>query len=195
MFLLIIFDSFSSSAIFAYVDGDYYNLEIEFKDDKNQLWQFIPPDPNQQSIYQNTITLRGGDFNLDGYPDMLVTLKMMTTGIVQTFLMENVACGNCAPLTRSFAIRWNAFAPYSNGTVVGAFYDFYQVIFSFRRQSTLEDLDLEIISNFFPNFQTIFCFLIFKCSNCLNVSPLGRYSRRDFCEAASEWCVQASGLP
>lgn len=122
----------SSSAIFAYVNGNYYNLEIEFKDDKNQMWQFISPDLNQQSIYQNTITLRGGDFNLDGYPDMLVTLKSVATGIVQTFLMENVACSHCVSLTRSFAIRWNAFSPYSNGTVVGAFYDFYQVLFLLR---------------------------------------------------------------
>lgn len=118
----------SSSEIFAYVDGNYYNLEIDFKDDKNEDWQFIPPDESQKSIYQNTITLRGGDFNLDGYPDMLVTLKSRKRDNLQTFLMENVACNNCAPRTRSLAIRWNAFSPYSNETVVGAFYDFYQVI-------------------------------------------------------------------
>lgn len=118
------------SAIFAYVNGEYQNLAIDFGDEKNQMWGFIPPDPKQQSVYQNTITLRGGDFNLDGYPDMIVTLQSFT-GIVQTFLMENVRCETCGALTRHFAIQWNAFSPYSNGTVVGAFYDFYQVrIFS-----------------------------------------------------------------
>lgn len=116
-----------NSVIWAFVNGEYQNLEIDFKDDKNQMWQFIAPDPKQQSVYQNTITLRGGDFNLDGYPDMLVTLQSMTTGIIETFLMENVACDHCGSLTRSYAIQWNAFSPYSNGTVVGAFYDFYQV--------------------------------------------------------------------
>lgn len=115
-----------SSTIFAYVNGDYFDLGIDFKDDSNQMWQFVPPDVNQKSIYQDTITLRGGDFNLDGYPDLLVTLQCMTTGFIQTFLMENVECNHCAELTRTFAIRWKAFAPFSNGTVVGAFYDFYQ---------------------------------------------------------------------
>lgn len=124
-----------NSAIWAYVDGEYQNLGIDFRDDTNHMWQFIAPDPKQQSIYQNTITLRGGDFNLDGYPDMLVTLQSMETGNIQTFLMENVECNHCGiSLTRSYAIRWNAFSPYSNGTVVGAFYDFYQVcIFYFHR--------------------------------------------------------------
>lgn len=122
------------SSIFAYVNGKYYDLDIDFKDDKNQEWQFIKPDPSQKSIYQDTITLRGGDFNLDGYPDMLVTLKNMANGNIQTFLMENIKCVRCDSnsLTRSFAIKWTAFAPYSNGTVVGAFYDFYQVSDFFR---------------------------------------------------------------
>ncbi|XP_031634352.1 T-cell immunomodulatory protein [Contarinia nasturtii] len=128
--LPICFDkSCHNSAILAYVNGDYFNLEIDFKDDKNQVWQFITPDPTQKSIYQDTITLRGGDFNLDGYPDMLVTLQNMADGKqIQTFLMENIKCIHCddKPLTRSFAIKWTAFSPYSNGTVVGAFYDFYQ---------------------------------------------------------------------
>lgn len=128
--LPICFDKIcATSAIVAYVNGEYFNLEIDFKDGKNQMWQFIPPDIKQQSIYQNTITLRGGDFNLDGYPDMLVTLKSTASGNVQTFLMENVPCSQCEPLTRTFAIRWKAFSPYSDGTVVGAFYDFYQVRF------------------------------------------------------------------
>lgn len=128
--LPICFDkSCQSSTVLAYVYGDYFNLNIALTDDINQNWRFITPD--QTSTYQNTITLRGGDFNLDGYPDLLVTLKSTTTGNVQTFLMENVECNTCGKLTRSFAIRWKAFSPYSNGTVVGAFYDFYQVSFIF----------------------------------------------------------------
>lgn len=120
------------SAILAYVNGEYFNLDIAFNEDRIQNWQFIPPDSAQHSIYQNTITLRGGDFNLDGYPDMLVTLQTASGKRIRTVLMENVAYqddGDKTPLKRTFVIRWNAFAPYSDGTVVGAFYDFYQVIF------------------------------------------------------------------
>lgn len=127
--LPICFDTLCNTpAILAFVNGQYYNLDIDFKDHKNQNWHFIVPDAKHQSIYQNTITLRGGDFNLDGYPDMLVTLQSDSKPPkIQTFLMENVECSHCETLTRSFAIRWNAFAPHSDDTVVGAFYDFYQV--------------------------------------------------------------------
>lgn len=115
-----------SSAILAYVNGEYYDLQVDFRDEKNQLWTFINPKRSNQ-IYQKTIALRGGDFNLDGYPDLLVTLNSTVTGRFETFLMENIECSLCEPLTRSFKIRWNAFSPYGNGTVMGAFYDFLQV--------------------------------------------------------------------
>lgn len=116
------------SAIIAQVNGEYHDLQINFKDDKNQMWQLISPRENNQ-IYQKAISLRGGDFNLDGFPDLLVTLKMSTSNRIETFLMENVQCppDMGQGLTRSFKIQWNAFSPYGNGTVMGAFYDFLQV--------------------------------------------------------------------
>lgn len=118
----------NNSTILAFVHGRYYDLMVDLKDDMNQVWRFIKPTQTPDAIYQNTITLRAGDFNLDGYPDLLVTLTSSTTADnAQTFLMENVACKHCPNgLTRTFAVRWHAFAPFANGTVVGAFYDFYQ---------------------------------------------------------------------
>lgn len=119
----------NNSTILAYVNKGYQDLQIDFKDDTtNEVWKFITPDRKKDDIYQNTITLRGGDFNLDGYPDLLVTLTSMANkDRTQTFLMENVACKHCPNgLTRTFEMRWRAFAPFFNGTAVGAFYDFYQ---------------------------------------------------------------------
>lgn len=127
--LPVCFDrSCRQSAILAHVNGQYFNLGINFNND-GTTWQFIPPNANRDSIYQSTITLRGGDFNLDGYPDMLVTLQTESGKRIQTVLMENVPCdrNDCEKLTRTFAVRWRAFAPYASDTVVGAFYDFYQV--------------------------------------------------------------------
>lgn len=125
--LPVCYDSIcAKSSIVAFVNGKPHDLQVNFKDDKNVDWRFVVPDAKQQQIYQNSITLRGGDFNLDSYPDLLVTLRSSENGNTKTFLMENVACANCPLLTRSFEIRWHAFAPYSNNTVVGAFYDFYQ---------------------------------------------------------------------
>lgn len=112
-----------------------HNLQINLKDNDNQMWNFIVPNDKQHQPYLNAITIRGGDFNMDGYPDLLVTLVKQTSlqhgnkPQPQTFLMENVPCDQprtCGPLTRTFEVQWKALAPFTNGTIMGAFYDFYQ---------------------------------------------------------------------
>lgn len=48
-------------------------------------------------------------------------------GQPQTFLLENVPCSSpCPPMERTFVVHWKALLPFSNGTITGAFYDFYQ---------------------------------------------------------------------
>ena len=72
------------------------------------------------------VKFKDSDFNMDDYSDLLVTLSKQS-GQPQTFLLENVPCPNaCGKLTRKFEIQWKALNPFSNGTVMGAFYDFYQ---------------------------------------------------------------------
>lgn len=113
-----------SSSILIFTDK-YLSLKINFKDEDNEQWGFVRPLP--QSLFTNAITLRGGDYNMDGYPDLLATLQK-SNGDVQTFLLENIPCDNsCSDsLTRTFVIRWKALLPFSKNTVMGAFYDFYQ---------------------------------------------------------------------
>lgn len=115
-----------NSSLLVYANGHYNDLHVNLNDDvANKKWRFVVPDNNQ--LYVNTITLRGGDFNLDGYPDLLVTLTQLDNSEPQTFFMENVPCDvACNSLSRTFKVRWRAFEPFTNGTIVGAFYDFYQ---------------------------------------------------------------------
>lgn len=115
-----------SSAILVHAGNEFHNLNINFKDTNNVEWGFVVPD--HQQLYQRTITMRAGDFNMDGYPDLLVTLKKTAGGQPQTFFMKNVECRErmCAPLSRRFEVQWDTLAPFSNGTITGAFYDFYQ---------------------------------------------------------------------
>uniref|UniRef100_A0A1L8E2V0 Putative t-cell immunomodulatory protein n=1 Tax=Nyssomyia neivai TaxID=330878 RepID=A0A1L8E2V0_9DIPT len=113
----------SNSTILVHNGHKFHDLEINMKDANNKQWGFVVPD---NELFTNAITLRGGDFNMDGYPDLLATLQQHPGNIMQTFLLENVAKkGN--PLSRTFVVRWNALAPFTlDGTIAGAFYDFYQ---------------------------------------------------------------------
>lgn len=105
----------------------YHDLGINFfQDDNNTQWGFLPPG---KEFYSKTITLRTGDFNNDGFPDLLATLQKHDGATIQTFLMENVKDVNAKPadrFKRTFAVRWNALQPFGEGTVMGSFYDFYQ---------------------------------------------------------------------
>lgn len=113
-----------NSTLLVHAGNHFHDLHVNFKDNENQQWGFVVPDKDQ--LYLNTITLRGGDFNMDGYPDLLVTLAKQS-GQPQTFLLENVPCDHtCSPLGRTFEVHWKALLPFSSGTITGAFYDFYQ---------------------------------------------------------------------
>lgn len=98
-------------------------LPVVFKDHDSKPWGFAKPDGE---MYSNTIPLRVGDFNLDGFPDLLVTLENFQK-VKQTFLLENIKCERyCNGMTRTFEVKWKAFSPFGPGSIMGSFYDFYQ---------------------------------------------------------------------
>uniref|UniRef100_A0A182RKF5 T-cell immunomodulatory protein TIP C2 domain-containing protein n=1 Tax=Anopheles funestus TaxID=62324 RepID=A0A182RKF5_ANOFN len=113
-----------NSSIIVHHGNHLHDLQIDFKDDHNDAWHFVVPDRTNWAT--QSITLRGGDFNLDGYPDLLATLTK-SGDQMQTFLLENVPCEKsaCNHMTRTFVVRWKALAPFSNGTMMGSFFDFY----------------------------------------------------------------------
>lgn len=112
----------------------YHELNINFYQDNNAnktLWGFISPKVHG-AFYEKAISLRVGDFNNDGYPDLLATLERKEAGMekmIQTFLLENVKdpSPNTDKFKRTFSINWNALSTVSGqNTVMGSFYDFYQ---------------------------------------------------------------------
>lgn len=115
-------DACTNSTIMMYSDK-WYNLQVNFRDNNDVLWGFVRPDGQR---YTDTITLRGGDFNMDGYPDLLATLKSTTSKQKQSFLLENVACDSCVGFSRKFEVKWQALNPFYNETTMAVFYDFYQ---------------------------------------------------------------------
>lgn len=112
------------SALMVYSKGEWNNLQVNFKDDNGIMWRFYL---KLGSRYTDTITLHSGDFNMDGYPDILATLAPKGEEHPQSFLLENVPCSSgCGKFTRSYQVKWNALNPFKNGTAMATFFDFYQ---------------------------------------------------------------------
>lgn len=121
--LPLCFDEACSNCTIMMYLNDWHNLRVNFRDTNSVLWSFVKPNGQR---YTETITLRGGDFNMDGYPDLLATLQSSSTKHKQSFLLQNVACNNCAGFNRTFSIKWQALNPFYNETAMAVFYDFYQ---------------------------------------------------------------------
>lgn len=111
----------NSSILIPHSTDHYTDLEINFKDQENIQWGFL--EPTDEDFYRKTIILRGGDYNVDGYIDLIVTLRN-SKGIIKTFWLENVKKNNHASLKRTFEVRWDV--KFGENTIMGSFYDFYQ---------------------------------------------------------------------
>ncbi|XP_050304713.1 T-cell immunomodulatory protein [Anthonomus grandis grandis] len=117
-------DNCQGAALMVYSENQWIDLQVNFKDDAGNLWRFHY---KPGSRYTNVITLRSGDFNLDGYPDILATLAREGDDHPQSFLLENVPCQTgCGKFKRTYEIKWFALSPFRNGTVMATFFDFYQ---------------------------------------------------------------------
>lgn len=121
-------DNCVNSTILVYKNNRWHNLQVNFKDENNVVWGFLRPEDNDKP-YKSTITLHGGDFNMDGYPDILATLNPVSPKSYQpqSFLLENIPCtSNCGAFDRTYTVRWKGLLPFTNGTIMSVFYDFYQ---------------------------------------------------------------------
>lgn len=112
-----------NSTIFIYDNEKWHDLQVDFNDGKGTLWRFTPP---TDDIYLDTITMRSGDYNMDGYPDLLVTLSPIGSNQTRVFLFHNIPCDlpGCK-FHRTFEIQWENFESFGNDVIMATFYDFY----------------------------------------------------------------------
>ncbi|KAG7153499.1 T-cell immunomodulatory protein-like, partial [Homarus americanus] len=115
-----------SSTVFVYdfgSDSPWKELDVNFVDPSGTTWGY-PSKADPKYRFTDTITPRVGDFNLDGYPDFLVTL-LDAAGNIQVVLMENAAKDGTSNYSRKFVPKWDLFKAFGN-TVLGTFCDFQE---------------------------------------------------------------------
>lgn len=105
-----------NSSFYIYSDDQWNLIQCNFKDPFGKTWAFQPPDSSQ--FYQETLTARSGDFNLDGYPDLLVTLTQADQ--IRAVLLENAAneIGG-----RQLNPRWDLLTEWNKTSLMATMYD------------------------------------------------------------------------
>lgn len=112
-----------NSTIFIYDNKQWHDLHVDFNDGKGTLWRFTPP---RNEIYLDTITMRSGDYNMDGYPDILMTLSPINSNDTAVFLLHNIPCNlEGCNFSRTFEVQWDKFDSFGKNVVMATFYDFY----------------------------------------------------------------------
>ncbi|KAK4298771.1 hypothetical protein Pmani_028908 [Petrolisthes manimaculis] len=116
----------SALYIYSFETKMWIELDMGLVDTSGTAWTYnYNPGSDPLVHYSDTITLRMGDFNLDGYPDFLVTLVSTSDKTKpRVTLMENGGCedGACK-YPRKFLPRWSVLEEFGN-TVLGVFCDF-----------------------------------------------------------------------
>lgn len=112
-----------NSSILIYDNQVWHDLQVDFNDGKGTLWRFTPP---RNEIYLDAITMRSGDFNMDGYPDILMTLSPVNSNATRVFLLHNTGCSlpGCI-FSRTFEVQWDKFDSFGDNAIMATFYDFY----------------------------------------------------------------------
>ncbi|XP_045785259.1 T-cell immunomodulatory protein [Maniola jurtina] len=112
-----------NSTILIYDNEQWHDLQVDLNDGKGTLWRFIPP---RAEVYMDTITMRSGDFNMDGYPDILMTLSPVSGKDTKAVLLHNVPCNSPGcKFHRTFEVQWEKFNTFGKNVVMATFYDLY----------------------------------------------------------------------
>lgn len=94
-------------------------------------FRFLPPNPRKSPL--RLMSPRLGDVDLDGFPDLLMTVYNTSLGSTaietpQTVLLLNVPCGDlsgCHPYWRQFQVQ-PAFTQDTGPSIAAAFFDLYE---------------------------------------------------------------------
>nr|CAG4646136.1 EOG090X03KG [Macrothrix elegans] len=105
-----------NSSFYMYSDNDWHAVPCDLQDPAGNIWTF--PIPNAKEIYFEALTARSGDFNLDGYPDLIMTITRGDQ--MRAIILENVPSESG---TRKFLPRWDLLPEWNTSSVMATMYD------------------------------------------------------------------------
>lgn len=120
----------SESLVYIYSGGEW--TTVLSNEQQPLTWQFVPPKDQRSSLFP-LMTIRTGDYNMDGFYDGLVVVNINTAGDKHynkvAVLLENVPCKSehkyCFKDQRAFEVQWKVL-PTLEDAVSATFFDLYE---------------------------------------------------------------------
>lgn len=120
----VCFDSTCSNSTILIYKKSWNAIDVNFQNG-NVQWGFVPP-LGIDSIAEDTISLRVGDFNLDGYPDLLAVLRSKSNPNERMATVLLNVESSSGSFQRAFSVLWNVPGLKDIKDVqLAAFYDAY----------------------------------------------------------------------
>eukprot|EP00920_Eleutheroschizon_duboscqi_P000098 GHVT01000429.1.p1 GENE.GHVT01000429.1~~GHVT01000429.1.p1 ORF type:complete len:349 (-),score=8.31 GHVT01000429.1:402-1448(-) len=123
----------TQSKILLYTGKKWVIFFDKFQDSSNNIqWGFVHPDSTGPKLHGAglPVTIRMGDYNMDGFPDALVILQQTSQGQREqkAFLLKNVECfgAECSPGGRTFSPVWDTEMTHLDLAVMATFFDLHE---------------------------------------------------------------------
>ena len=122
------------SQLHVYHKGNWQNLTDIFLKAQTSKYGYVIPEENPATEVLGLnlpVTLRLGDFDMDGFPDILVLLKQIGAEQDQgpsAYLLMNVACtkAGCSDLGRTYNVLWSSEVSQATNAIQVTFFDIYE---------------------------------------------------------------------
>ncbi|OWF55227.1 T-cell immunomodulatory protein [Mizuhopecten yessoensis] len=111
---------------------EWHKLGVSFDSGGGTMWSFVTPEKNPKGMERLPVTLRSGDFDLDGFPDLLAVLQHPNTDgevFQRAYILLNVGCSGagCEMFPRTYRVSWTTtLHDHSDRAVLATFFDYQE---------------------------------------------------------------------
>lgn len=109
---------------------EWQKLGVNFDSGAGTKWRFVAANQNPPEMKNLPVTLRSGDFDLDGFPDLLAVLQHTKDDgevLQRAYILLNVGCSGagCEKFPRTYRVSWTTTLHNpSDRAVLATFFDY-----------------------------------------------------------------------